>query len=78
MLFIRPGRSFAPAAAASLVALGVDLLTHYSVFIHPTSSTAALGLFFARLWSAFFLVPVTATVVKRLRPVRPAQSVGTL
>ena len=32
----------------------------YSAFIHPTSSTAALGLLFMPLWNLLFFAPVGA------------------
>lgn len=45
------------AAASCLVA---DLFMHYSVFIAPRGSTAALGLLFMPLWNLLFVAPAGA------------------
>lgn len=45
------------AAAACLAA---DLFMHYSVFVAPKGSTAALGLLFMPLWNLFVIGPVGA------------------
>lgn len=47
------------AAAASLAA---DLFMHYSVFIAPKGSTAALGLLFMPLWNLLIIGPAGALV----------------
>ena len=47
-----------PAAVGAAIALLFDLLTHYSVFVHPTSSTAALALIFTPLCNTLFFAPI--------------------
>ncbi len=47
------------AAAASLAA---DVFMHYSVFIAPKGSTAALGLLFMPLWNLLVIGPAGALV----------------
>ncbi|HKW54867.1 MAG TPA: hypothetical protein VJO12_14335 [Stellaceae bacterium] len=44
-------------AFAASVALAFDLLAHYSVFIHPTSSTAPLILLFMPIYNAVLWIP---------------------
>ena len=36
----------------------LDMLVYYEVFIRPTSSTAAIALFFAPLWNLIILEPI--------------------
>jgi hypothetical protein len=62
LAFYRPSKSLAPVIVGASVALAVDALVHYDVFIHPTRSTAALALLFVPLWSAFVFVPVSAFI----------------
>jgi hypothetical protein len=45
-------------AFAASVALAFDLLADYSVFIHPTSSTAPLVLLFMPLYSTVLWIPL--------------------
>jgi hypothetical protein len=49
-------------ALAALIALVIDVLTYYSVFIAPTSSTAALGLLFAPLVNLLLVLPASLLV----------------
>jgi hypothetical protein len=53
-------RRWGPVAAigGSAVALGLDAMTVYSVFIHPTSSTAPLAMLFVPLWSLLIFTPL--------------------
>jgi hypothetical protein len=51
--------------AGAVVALLVDGLVHYDVFISPQSSTAALALIWIPIWNTILFVPV-ATMVARL------------
>jgi membrane protein implicated in regulation of membrane protease activity len=51
-------KSAIPALAGAVVALLFDLLAHYEVFVHPTSSTAALALLFAPLWNTLVFSPI--------------------
>jgi hypothetical protein len=44
-------------AFAAAVALTFDLVAHYSVFIHPTSSTAPLILLFTPIYDALLWIP---------------------
>jgi hypothetical protein len=46
------------AIGGAAVALMVDVITVYVVFIHPTSSTAPLVLLFVPLWSAVVFTPL--------------------
>ena len=55
-------RSGIPAALGVSVALALDLLAHYDVFVSPTSSTAALALVAVPLWSAFLFAPAVMVV----------------
>ncbi len=48
------------AAAASLVA---DLYMHYSVFVAPKGSTAALGLLFMPIWNLVVVGPAGAALL---------------
>ena len=50
------------AIAGAVVALGFDLFAHYSVFIHPTSSTAGLALLFAPLWNTLVFSPIAILI----------------
>ena len=56
-------KSAVPAFAGALVALLFDLLAHYQVFVHPTSSTAGLALLFTPLWNTLVFSPLTILVV---------------
>jgi hypothetical protein len=46
-----------PALSGVLVAFVFDLIAHDEVFVHPTSSTAALALIFVPLSSALIVCP---------------------
>ena len=62
--------SSTPPAAGAVTALLFDLGAHYSVFVHPTSSTAGLALLFAPLWNTLVFSPVAmlgAWLLLRLR-----------
>jgi hypothetical protein len=50
------------AIGGSAVALGLDAVTVYSVFIHPTSSTAPLAMLFVPLWSLLVFTPLGIAV----------------
>jgi hypothetical protein len=47
-----------PVAVGGCFALIADLCMHYSVFIHPRGSTAAVGLVFMPVANLFFILPV--------------------
>jgi hypothetical protein len=53
-------RRWGPGAAigGSAVALGLDAMTVYSVFIHATTSTAPLAMLFVPLWSLLVFTPL--------------------
>ena len=51
--------------AGAVVALLLDYLVHYYVFVNPQGSTAALALIWIPIWSTLIFVPV-ATLVARL------------
>ena len=54
--FFRPtARAAAGFAAGALLG---DLFMHYSVFIAPKGSTAAVGLLFMPIWNLFLLGPI--------------------
>lgn len=55
---IRPGI----AAGYAFGALLGDLFMHYSAFINPKGSTAALGLLFMPMWNLALLGPIGAVV----------------
>jgi len=55
-------KSGIPGALGALIALALDLVTHYDVFVNPRGSTAALGLIFVPLWSTLIFAPVTMVV----------------
>jgi hypothetical protein len=55
-------RSGIPAALGVSVALALDLLAHYDVFVSPTSSTAALAMVAVPLWSAFLIAPAVMVI----------------
>ncbi len=52
-----------PVIAGAALTLAFDLFGHYSVFINPQGSTAALVLLFIPLWSLVIVVPLTTFVV---------------
>ena len=52
------GRMASSALGFAAGALLGDLFMHYSVFIAPKSSTAALGLLFMPLWNLLLLGPI--------------------
>ena len=58
----RRGNRPALALGAALGALAGDLFMHYSVFVAPKGSTAALGLLFMPLWNLLLLAPAGAVV----------------
>jgi hypothetical protein len=45
------------ALVGAIVVLAADAYAHYTVFVAPASSTAALALLFAPLWNALVLAP---------------------
>lgn len=49
--------------AAVSTALAVDVWTHYTVFVAPSGSTAALALIFMPLWSTLVFGPLAMLVV---------------
>ena len=51
-----------PAAVGAGLALLFDLATHYSVFVSPTHSTAALGLVFAPIVSGAITSPLAMLI----------------
>ena len=51
-------KSAIPPLAGAVIALLFDLLAHYQVFVHPTSSTAALTLVFTPLWNTLIFSPI--------------------
>jgi hypothetical protein len=55
------------AVAGAVAALCVDALTFHSVFIRPTSSTAAIALLFSPLWNLLIFVPGTTWLAWKLR-----------
>ncbi len=64
-------RSALPATLGALVALAWDIRTYYSVFVHPTSSTAALAMIVMPLWNTLLFVP--AAMLVAWLPMRMAQ-----
>jgi hypothetical protein len=52
----------APAVAGAVLAFIFDLWGHYSVFVNPQSSTAALALLFIPLWSTIIVVPLATFI----------------
>jgi hypothetical protein len=57
-LFKRPHAT----AGALLIPAILDAGNFYSVFIHPTSSTAALGMLFVPLWNLVLFVPLGGAI----------------
>ena len=57
-LFKRPHAT----AGALLIPAILDAGNYYSVFIHPTSSTAALGMLFVPLWNLLLFVPLGGAI----------------
>jgi hypothetical protein len=51
------------ALGGALGTFTFDLYMYYSVFIHPVSSTAALGLLFAPLWNLLLFGPLGAAIL---------------
>jgi hypothetical protein len=52
---------------AAAVALAFDLVAHYSVFIHPTSSTAPLILLFMPFYNAVIWIPAALLLAHLVR-----------
>ncbi len=52
----------APVIAGAALTLAFGLWGHYSVFVNPQSSTAALALLFIPLWSTVIVVPLATFV----------------
>jgi phosphoglycerol transferase MdoB-like AlkP superfamily enzyme len=52
---------------AAAVVLTFDLLAHYAVFIHPTSSTAPLVLLFMPLYDAVLWIPAALLLAHSAR-----------
>lgn len=50
------------ALGAALLILVADLYAYYTVFVHPTRSTAALGLLFIPLWNLLLIGPAGAAI----------------
>jgi len=57
MVVFAAAKSGVPSASGVSAALLLDVATHYSVFIAPESSTAALGMLVVPAWSAGFVAP---------------------
>lgn len=57
----------APAVVGAVLALAFDLWGHYSVFVSPQGSTAALALLFIPLWSTIIVVPLATFIAWSLR-----------
>jgi len=55
-------RQPAPALGCAVGSLFFDLWVHYSVFIGPTRSTAALALLFAPVWNLILFGPLGAAI----------------
>lgn len=53
-------RQAAPAVGGAIGTLAFDAYMHYSVFVAPSGSTAALGLLFAPLWNLILFGPLGA------------------
>lgn len=51
-----------PAIAGAALTLAFDLFGHYSVFVNPKGSTAALALLFIPLWSTVIVVPLATFI----------------
>lgn len=65
-----------PALGYAAGALGGDVFMHYSVFIAPKSSTAALGLLFMPLWNLLLLGPMGALLFWAVRRVYRSRNAG--
>jgi hypothetical protein len=52
------GTSFLSALGGAALALCADCYMFWSVFLHPKSSTAALGLLFMPLWNLVVFMPL--------------------
>ncbi|MDI9237769.1 hypothetical protein QLQ15_02445 [Lysobacter sp. LF1] len=65
------GRRPLHAVVAALCCLGLDIVTYRSVFVSPSSSTAALGLLFSPLANLLVMAPLgflaTALIVRLRR-----------
>ena len=68
------GKRPAIALGAALGALAGDLFMHYSVFVAPKGSTAALGLLVMPLWNLLLLAPAGAAVAWALVRLRLRRS----
>ena len=62
VMLARFGRMASSAVGFAAGALIGDLYMHYSVFIAPKGSTAALGLLFMPLWNLLIIGPVGALI----------------
>jgi hypothetical protein len=58
VIFKRPHAT----AGALIIPAFLDAGNFYSVFIHPESSTAALGMLFVPFWNLVVLVPIGAAI----------------
>ncbi len=72
----------APVIAGAALTLAFDLLGHYSVFINPKRSTAALALLFIPLWSTIIVVPLATFIAWSIaqrrgssQPMRPNSTI---
>ena len=61
LLFLLSRRPHATVGAL-LVPVLLDAANFYSVFIHPESSTAGLGMLFVPLWNLLVLAPIGAAI----------------
>ncbi len=52
-----------PTIGGVVIALLFDLLVHYEVFVSPSSSTAALAMIFAPIWSSLVFSPLAIFLV---------------
>jgi hypothetical protein len=60
-LFLFLKRPHATVGGLAIPAL-LDAGNYYSVFIHPESSTAGLGMLFVPLWNLIVFVPIGAAI----------------
>ena len=56
-----------PVMPASFIVLAMDLITHYEVFISPSSSTAAIMLIWIPLWNTVVIVPAATFITWLVR-----------
>jgi hypothetical protein len=69
-------QSVVPAIAGATLALALDAIAHYDVFVRPNGSTAVLAFLFVPMMSTLVFVPLTILITRALLRRRERREAG--